>query len=78
MISDSTGIPPAFARQAGFEQETYGRFAGSFLPADAGINQAFRELWKGQPQRPLPFRYGYIDEARNYHLVVMRKAKVAS
>lgn len=75
MISDSTGIPPAFARKAGFEQETYGRFAGSFLPADAGINQAFRDLWQAQPARPLPFRYGYIDEARSYHLLVMRKAR---
>src|SRR5204862_7149950 len=31
MISDSTGIPPAFAGPAGFEQETWGRFTGSFI-----------------------------------------------
>ncbi len=74
MLSDSTGLPPAVARQAGFEQETYGRFAGSFLPADPGINRQFRELWASQPERPLPFRFGYVDEKRQAHLVVTRPA----
>jgi hypothetical protein len=73
MISDSTGIPPEFAKAAGFQQETYGRFSGSFLEADGRINEQFRELWKGQPTRPLPFRYGYVDAGKHYHLLVTRK-----
>jgi hypothetical protein len=74
MISDSTGIPPEFARPAGFEQQTYGRFSGSFLGASGRLNTQFRELWKSQPARDLPFRYGYIDSGRHNHLLVTRKA----
>jgi hypothetical protein len=73
MVSDSTGIPPGYAREAGFVQETYGRFNGSFLPADAGLNAQFRELWRSQPQRALPMRYGYVDSGRANHLVVTRR-----
>lgn len=70
MISDATGIPPRFARKAGFTQTTYGRFAGSYLPAGAGDNDAFRALWANQPRRALPFRYGYPDSEGRYHLMV--------
>jgi hypothetical protein len=73
MISDSTGIPPELARAAGFEQRTFGRFNGSFLGASRRINTQFRELWRSQPARDLPFRYGYIDSGRHYHLLVTRK-----
>jgi hypothetical protein len=74
MVSDSTGIPPSPARKAGFIQETYGSFSGSFLAASRAYNDEFRELWKSQPPRPLPFRYGYPDSSRHYHLLVTRKA----
>lgn len=77
MVSDSTGIPPAIASKAGFTQETYGRFTKSFLGADKAINEQFRELWHSQPSRPLPFRYGYIDGASQYHLMVTRKEPAA-
>ncbi|MGC4115006.1 MAG: hypothetical protein QM765_10430 [Myxococcales bacterium] len=74
MISDSTGVPPALLRKAGFELETYGSFGESFLPANKDINKAFRTEWKTQPKRPLPFRYGYIDGAGGgAHLFVARK-----
>lgn len=73
MISDSTGIPPKYASKAGFVQDTYGTFAASFLKASPEHNKAFRELWKKNPQRPLPFRYGYIDGARRFHMLVTRK-----
>jgi hypothetical protein len=80
MISDSTGIPPRWAKAAGFAQETYGAFEVSFLDADAATNAEFRELWASQPIRKLPFRYGYIDglkdgdkPAGRYHLLVTRK-----
>jgi hypothetical protein len=81
MFSDSTGIPPHWARPAGFVQETWGRFEVSFLEASPEINQEFRELWSSQPVRALPFRYGYIDGVKDgekpagrYHLLVTRKA----
>lgn len=75
MISDSTGIPPAFLRKAGFELETYGSFGESFLRANTEINKAFRTEWKAQPPRKLPFRYGYIDGAGGgAHLFVAKKA----
>src|SRR5207237_10921195 len=61
MVSDSTGIPPQFAKPAGFVQDTYGVFEASFLNANTEINNEFRSLWKSEPPRPLPFRYGYID-----------------
>lgn len=73
MISDSTGIPPGFARDAGFVQETYGSFRGSFLPADARLNEQFRALWRAQPKRALPMRYGYVDAGRANHLLVTRR-----
>ena len=51
MISDGTGIPPEFARQAGFVQETYGSFQGAMCfddcPSDE-YNDQFRDL-VGQP-----------------------------
>lgn len=76
MLSDSTGIPPRYARKAGFAQETYGQFERSFLDASTGINAEFVKLWTEQPRRKQPIRYGYIDRAGHYHLLVTRKAPV--
>lgn len=73
MISDSTGIPPEPARQAGFVQETYGTFHGSFLSASEEYNDQFRDLWAHQPHRKLNFRYGYVDSEKSYHLLVTRR-----
>ena len=80
MVSDSTGIPPRYATRAGFVQETYGTFEVSFLEASPELNAEFKALWEGQPRRPLPIRYGYIDgvmdgekHAGHVHLVVTRK-----
>ncbi|HWM85327.1 MAG TPA: hypothetical protein VNO33_05800 [Kofleriaceae bacterium] len=74
MISDSTGIPPRHARQAGFQQVTYGRFTGPFLRASEIHTEAFAELWRSQPYRRLKFRYGYPDADGNFHLLVTRRA----
>lgn len=72
MISDSTGIPPRFARKAGFEQITFGRFKRAYLDTPAFQNQAFRQLWSSQPHRPLTFRYGYWDGIKQFHLMITR------
>jgi hypothetical protein len=77
MISDGTGIPPEFARQAGFVQETYGSFKGAMCFDDCPsteYNDQFRDLWASQPQRKLGFRYGYVDSKDSYHLLVTRRA----
>jgi hypothetical protein len=70
MVSDSTGVPPRFARKAGFKQTTYGTFTGAYLGASEKENEAFRSLWNGQPKRKLGFRFGYPDAAGNVHLMI--------
>ena len=79
MFSDTTGIPPRYAAKAGFLQETYGSFEGTFIPAFQGPGyqkdtDAFKELWKSQPHREITFRYGYPDVNHRGHLMVTRKA----
>jgi len=73
MISDSSGIPPSFAEPAGFEQITYGQFSGPYFIIDPkNVRAQFVKLWKSQPKRPLPFRFGYPDAEKNHHLMIMR------
>jgi hypothetical protein len=72
MVSDSTGIPPRFASAAGLVQETYGTFKSSLLGASHEHNVDFAALWKKQPARRLPFRFGYLDSAKQVHLLVTR------
>jgi hypothetical protein len=72
MISDSTGIPPMFARKAGMEQIPLGRFEQSFLNAPEQHNLDFQALWAQKPFRRLPFRFGYVDAARQAHLLITR------
>ena len=36
------------------------------------INAEFVKLWKAQPKRPLPFRFGYPDSNKRAHLMVTR------
>jgi hypothetical protein len=72
IVSDSTGVPPSLATRAGFVQETYGRFTGSLLPASGAYNRELRKLWRTQPHRKLPFRYGYMSQSQP-HLLVTKK-----
>jgi hypothetical protein len=74
MLSDSTGIPPRFAKQAGMVQETYGYYHGAFLegPQESGHDKDFIEMWRRQPHRKLDFRFGYVDKDKQAHLVVTR------
>jgi hypothetical protein len=76
MVSDSTGIPPRYAKPAGFVQDTFGKFGG---PAPFGLPDAqdaddFVKLFAANPQHDLAFRYGYPDKDGNAHLVVTRRA----
>ena len=73
MISDASGIPPSFADPAGFEEITYGEFTGPyFIIDDKNVRAEFVKLWKSQPHRDLPFRFGYPDAAKHNHLMIMR------
>jgi hypothetical protein len=80
IFSDTTGIPPRYATKAGFVQETYGSFAGTFLPDFRGPayqkeTDAFIDLWNSQPHREITFRYGYPDVNHRGHLLVTRRAR---
>jgi hypothetical protein len=71
MVSDSTGIAPRWAKKGGFVQTTYGTFEGAFLEdASKNVSDAMVEMWKAQPKRRLPFRYGYPDNAKHVHLMI--------
>ena len=73
MISDASGIPPSYADPAGFEQVTYGEFTGPYFIQDEKNTRAeFVKLWKSQPHRALPFRFGYPDAEKHNHLMVTR------
>jgi hypothetical protein len=73
MLSDSTGIPPGYAKAAGMVMETYGRYDGAFLDTtDLKHDDEFRDLWRSQKRRSLPFRFGYVDLNKQAHLVVTR------
>lgn len=78
MVSDATGIPPSIASEAGFAQETYGRFTGAIMKVDADVLREFRDLWNAQPKRPLAFRFGYPDKGTGqHHLMVTYPVKAA-
>ncbi len=74
MLSDSTGVPPAYAKPAGMVQETYGVYTGAFLESWQATKHDtdFVELWKTQKKRRLPFRFGYVDMQKQAHLVVTK------
>ena len=77
MLSDSTGVPPKFAKSAGMVQETYGTYTGAFLEGYQATkhDEDFIALWAGQKKRKLPFRFGYVDMKKQAHLVVTRPRK---
>ena len=78
MISDSTGIPPRYAKPAGFEYITYGEFDGPFFKNSQSDVDAWKKIWDAPPKRPLPFRFGYPDNRRHAHLVITRKVVTKS
>ena len=76
MLSDATGIPHPAAEKAGFEQVTYGKYAGAYFEhRNPEVERDFVRLWKDSPARELPFRFGYFDKAFNSHMLVTKPAK---
>ena len=80
MLSDSTGIPPLYARRAKLEQIPYGSYTGAFLEYARGNqhDEAFVELWSKSPRRRLGFRFGYVDMEQHAHVLVTRPIAKAS
>jgi hypothetical protein len=73
MISDASGIPPSYVGPAGLEQVTYGEFTTPyFIIDDKNTRAEFVKLWKSQPHRDLPFRFGYPDGEKHNHLMITR------
>ena len=81
MPTDSTGLPPRYAKEAGLEQDTYGVFTAAYEPSDQGERRTFNadyvELFRSHPQRPLAFLWGYPDNAQNAHMIVTYRPEVA-
>jgi hypothetical protein len=79
MISDASGIPPAYADRAGLEQITYGAFVAPYFIQDPNnVRATMARMWRSQPQRPLPFRFGYPDADKNNHMMITRPRGAAS
>lgn len=74
MVSDSTGIPADIAEESGLAQETYGTFERALLRASYQHGIAMKKLWRSQPKRKLPFRFGYLDGSKHEHLLVTKRA----
>jgi hypothetical protein len=73
MVSDASGIPPSYAGPAGYEQITYGDFTGPYFIIDEKNTRAeFVKLWKTNPHKDLPFRFGYPDAEKHNHLMITR------
>jgi hypothetical protein len=76
MLSDATGIPHPAAIAAGYEQITYGKYAGAYFEhRNPEVERDFVKLWKESPEKALPFRFGYFDKSFNSHMLVTRPAK---
>ncbi|CAN5710785.1 hypothetical protein BH11MYX3_BH11MYX3_20210 [soil metagenome] len=75
MVSDSTGLPPKYGKEGGFEYETWGTYEKSNMKAGGTVTPAWRALYAEQPKRALAFRFGYPDGKFHGHLIIMRKAK---
>ncbi|MBX3156502.1 MAG: hypothetical protein KF773_10920 [Deltaproteobacteria bacterium] len=73
MLSDDTGIPPRHAKAAGFTQEVWGTYTGTFFnwaPQDTA--RELVELFKGN-KREMPYKFGYYDNRNRSVLLVTRK-----
>ena len=73
---DSTGVPPKYATRAGFVQDTYGimEWPAAFGTVDNKNAEDLRKLFKSNPQKDLPFRYGYPDRDHHGHMMITRHA----
>jgi hypothetical protein len=78
MVSDATGIAPKWGRASDFDYETWGTYEESHMDAGRGIAGEWRKEWRAEPQRALPFRFGYPDRKQRNHLVIMRRVATST
>ncbi|HSK05694.1 MAG TPA: hypothetical protein VK932_30810 [Kofleriaceae bacterium] len=73
MISDDTGIPPRYARPAGFASDVWGTYTGPYFAWARGpVATEMVQLFRGN-QRRTPFRFGYYDAANRPVLMHVHK-----
>ncbi len=72
MVSDDSGIPNKYARKAGFVQDTYGTYAGAFGHPSQYLQDENIRLWKKNPQRDLPFVFGYPARGLKHMMITRR------
>jgi hypothetical protein len=74
MVSDDTGIPPRYAKPAGFAQECWGEFHGAYFgDGNPDVQKELKQFWKEHSKGKLPFRFGYYDNAGHTHLLYTHK-----
>jgi len=74
MVSDDTGIPPRYAKPAGFTQKVWGDYAGAFFKfPDHEVEKEMVEFWASAAPPPMPLRFGYYDKRRRPHLLFTYK-----
>ena len=73
MISDDTGIPPRYARPAGFTSDVWGTYTGPFFAWARGpVANELIQHFRGN-KRALTFRFGYYDAAKRPILMHVHK-----
>jgi len=74
MVSDDTGIPPRYAKPAGFTQTFYGSYTGAFFAWARGeVEKEMIAAWRSPAEKAVPFRFGYYDNRRTPHLMITKK-----
>lgn len=78
MISDTTGFTPAYAKKAGFVQDTYGTYTWPepFGAVDAKTATEVKKLFETNPHVDVNFRYGYPDKDSHGSIMVNRKPSI--
>jgi hypothetical protein len=73
MISDDTGIPPRYAKPAGFTTDIWGTYTGPFFAWARGpVANEMVALFRGN-KRPQTFRFGYYDASKRSVLMHVHK-----
>ena len=73
MISDDTGIPPRYAKPAGFTSDVWGTYTGPFFAWARGpVANELIQHFRGN-KRALTFRFGYYDAAKRPILMHVHK-----
>ena len=79
MVSDDTGMPPTYAKAAGFTQKVWGAYTGAFFKrerihhAELAVEKEMVALWQTPVEPTIKFRFGYYDNRRHAHVMFTYK-----